>query len=288
MNTEAKEQIKNQLAEFVNQVGGQMAASRHLKGISNAYISNIVNGKFDSVSDAMWNSIANQFKGMKSDKWLIDTTTQRMVKMAKYYNDAKQYSLVFCLIGAAGSGKTACAKLFNEQENVFLVKCNEYMNRRTFLVALLTAMGKKNCFGYTVDELMEIVLGVLHRCKNPSIILDEADKLTDQVFYFFITIYNETEDKCSLILQATDHLMRRILRGVEQNKKGYKEIFSRIGKRFIEVPENTHEELIGIVKLNGVSDEGEAIRIVNDADGDIRRIKRLVFAYHRKQEEEAA
>ena len=285
MITETKEQIKNQLEKFVNQVGGQMAASKRLQGVSNATISNIINGKWENIGDAMWNSIANQFRGKSSEKWIVDTTTERMLKMTKHYNDAKDHAIVFCLIGAAGSGKTTPAKLFADQQGVFLVKCKEYLNRQSFLVELLESMGMKDCFGYTVHELMRKAIGVLNRSKNPVIILDEADKLTDQALCFFITIYNETEDKCGLIMQATDHLAKRIKRGVEQNKKGYKEIYSRIGRKFVDVPENSREELLRIVKLNGVADEGEAIRIVNDSDGDIRRIKRLVFAYNRKMEE---
>jgi DNA transposition AAA+ family ATPase len=283
MNPETKEQIKNDLAQYVAKVGGQMAASRRLKDISNATISNIVNGKWENIADSMWISIQKQIKGVEGDKWLIDTTTARMVKIAKHYNDAKNYALVFCMVGAAGSGKTAPAKLFTEHKEVYLVKCKEYLNRKTFLAELLATMGKDS-FGYTVDELMANVLGVLHRAKNPVIILDEADKLTDQVLLFFITIYNETEDKCGLVMQATDHLQRRINNGCSLNKKGYKEIFSRIGRKFIELPENTEDELLRIVKLNGVDDEEQAIKIVNESEGDIRRIKRGVFAYKRKME----
>ena len=41
MNTETKEQIKNDLQQYVAKVGGQMAASRQLTGVSNGTISNI-------------------------------------------------------------------------------------------------------------------------------------------------------------------------------------------------------------------------------------------------------
>lgn len=286
MNTETKEQIKTDLASYVAKVGGQLEASRRLKAVSNGTISNIVNGKWDNIADGMWNSIQTQLKGIEGDGWIIDPSTTRMKKMAKHYNDAKNHAIVFCLVGKAGSGKTAPAKLFADNESVYLVKCKEYLNRKTFLAELLTSMGKDSS-GYTVYELMAEVLDVLHRAENPVIILDEADKLSDQVLYFFITIYNETEDKCGLILQATDHLAKRIKKGRDLNKKGFNEIYSRIGRKFVELPDNTYAELIRIVKLNGVDDEAEAITIVNKSEGDIRRIKRLVFAHKRKMEEAA-
>ena len=55
--------------------------------------------------------------------------------------------------------------------------------------------------------------------QSPLLILDEADKLSDQVLYFFITIYNQLEDECGIVLQATNHLEKRLRRGIKLNKK---------------------------------------------------------------------
>ena len=41
-------------------------------------------------------------------------------------------------------------------------------------------------------------------------VLDEADKLSDQVLYFFISLYNKLEDRVGIILCATDYLEKRI------------------------------------------------------------------------------
>lgn len=275
MNTATKEQIKNDLANYVLKIGGQKQAELQL-GVSNATISNIVNGKWDNISDTMWQSIANKLP--KVEDWIIDTNTRRIKAINKIYSDAKNYAMVFGLIGKAGSGKTSPAHLFAQQDEVFVVKCSEFLNRKTFLMELLKAMGK-NSAGFTVSELMDAVLEEILKCKNPIIILDEADKLTDQVLYFFISIYNATEDKCGLVMQATEHLKTRLKR----NKRGYAEIRSRLGGRFVDLPENTFKELQSIISINGISDEAEQIRIANESEGDIRRIKRLVFAQRRKE-----
>lgn len=140
----------------------------------------------------------------------------------------------------------------------------------------------KNSGGYSVYEMMSAILETILSVENPIIIIDEADKISDPLLYFFITIYNETEDKCGIVLQATDHLKKRILKGVSMNKKGYKEMYSRIGRKFVELPANNQGELKKIAQLNGVSDDFELNRIVNESEGDIRRVKRLVHAYHRK------
>ncbi|MGJ1327610.1 ATP-binding protein [Sphingobacterium sp. UBA5980] len=284
MNTEAKMQIKNDLYQFVQKVGkgSQNAASKQLAKVSNATISNILAEKWDNIADAMWISIQKQVSTAVSIGWKVLTETKRMRQMVQVYKDSQDYSEVFCVIANEGSGKTEPAKLFAERPNVFVLKCKEHLNRKTFLGDLLQAMGKDSG-GYTVYEMMDAVLETLLRLENPLIILDEADKISDQVLYFFITIYNETEGKCGLVLQATDHLKKRIQKGVHMNKKGYKEIFSRFGRKFVELPQNSFKELKQIIELNGVEEPEEVTRIANDCEGDIRRIKRLVMAYNRKK-----
>jgi len=279
MNTATKEQIKADLANYVAKVGSQKKAELKL-GVSNATISNILANKWDNISDALWNTITNNLP--KAEDWIIDESTRRMTIMKKVYSDAKHHSMVFGVIGKAGSGKTTPAKLYEEQTEVFVVKCKEFLNRKTFLAELLQVMGVDSG-GYTVYELMAKVLETLLKCAKPLIILDEADKLSDQVLYFFITIFNATEDRCGLVLQATEHLKKRILKGVAMNKKGYAEIYSRIGGKFVDLPENTPIELKRISEINGIADPLEQTRIANESEGDIRRVKRLVFAQRRKE-----
>src|SRR5690606_34491318 len=98
-------------------------------------------------------------------------------------------------------------------QDAFLLQCNEYWNRKFFLTELLGAMGR-DFSGLTVAEMMGEVVKHLKMKPSPIIILDEADKLTDQVLYFFITLYNQLEDRCGIILMATNHLKKRIDQGI--------------------------------------------------------------------------
>lgn len=284
MNTEAKLTIKNDLYQFVQKVGkgSQNAASKQLTKVSNATISNILAGKWDNIAESMWLSIQKQVSST-GNEWKIIPDTKRMIAVNKVYSDAQNNSEVFCIVAPEGSGKSVPAEYYaSNNNNVFLVKAGEHLNRKTFLTETLRSLGKDSG-GYTVYEMMGLVVETLLRIENPLIIIDEADKLTDQVLYFFITIYNETEDRCGLVLQATDHLEKRIDKGVKINKKGFKEIYSRIGRRFISLPPNTQADLEKIAVMNGVDDELEVVSIVNDCEGDIRRIKRLVRKFNRKK-----
>lgn len=280
MNTEAKQQIKIDLANYVQKQGSQNQASKHLISVSNATISNILADKWDNIADAMWLSIQKQVTPSLGG-WVV-VETRRIKQLNRIYGDAKNFSEVFCVVAPEGSGKSEPANLFTANPNVYRVVCKEHFNRKTFLVELLNAMGRDGS-GYTVYELMNEVLETILKAENPLIILDEVDKLSDQVLYFFISIYNTTEDKCGIVLQATDFFKKRIKRGVGNNRKGYKEIFSRFGRNFIELPANTDKDLAAIIIANGVTDESEVIRITNQSEGDIRRIKRLVKAHLRKE-----
>lgn len=58
--------------------------------------------------------------------------------------------------------------------------------------------------------MMDDIVDTLKRKDAPLIILDEADKLTDQVLYFFISLYNQLEGHCGIILTATSFLQNAL------------------------------------------------------------------------------
>jgi hypothetical protein len=141
-------------------------------------------------------------------------------------------------------------------------------------------MGKETD-GMTLPEMMHKAVMTLKSASKPKIILDEADKLTDTVLLFFITLYNELEGHCGITIMATQYLEKRIRRGIAMQKKGYREIYSRVGLRFIELDQTTYSDIKAVCVANDLNDE-QAIRgIAKDADGDLRRVKRLVFANKR-------
>jgi hypothetical protein len=75
---------------------------------------------------------------------------------------------------------------------------------------------------------------------------------------------------------ATDQLEKRITRGLFLNKRGYQEIFSRIGRRFIELKQPSKADIKAICLINDVSDGEEISTIYNSSEGDLRRVKKLI------------
>lgn len=270
-----KVKIKEDLTALCRRLGSQNKAANYLKNISSATISQIINNNWDLISDEMWRSIESQI-GKKTNWTIVETRSFRA--MSTILEDARSNSLVFAVTAAAGSGKSATFKAYTEEHsNVYWLSCNEFWNRKCFMQELLSSMGKDS-LGATVGEMMGDIVNTLKKTHKPIIILDEADKLSDQVLYFFISLYNQLEDACGIVLAATNHLEKRIQRGLRLNKKGYQEIYSRVGRKFIQLPMPNATDIAAICAANGVEDRGVIKEIFSDSDNDLRRVKRRVFA----------
>lgn len=276
MTTDFKKQVQEKLANYIAQKGSQNKAAHSLNGVSSALLSQIINDNWDQISETMWRNVASQI-GHSSKEWVCVETTDFKI-ISQFLNDAQQNANVFAMTGDAGSGKSKTFELYiQDSKNSYLLSCAEYWNRKEFLVQLLTAMGV-DYSGFTVAEMMNEIVKKLKSQQTPLIILDEADKLPDTVLYFFITLYNRLEDHCGIILCATDHLSKRISKGIKLNRKGYKEINSRIGRKFIELKGVNFTDVTQICIANGVENSKDIKEIFNDSEGDLRRVKRKIHA----------
>jgi len=275
MTTQQKEQVREALSSFITGMGSQNKASNKI-GVSSAMISQIMNHNWELISDDMWRKVAAQI-GWSSKEW--NTVLTRDFKMIQdLLTDAQNNSNVFAVVGSAGSGKSKAMRAYQESHaRAYMISCSEFWNRKDFLSDLLQAMGR-DASGLKVREMMKEIVRLLKSQDRPLLIMDEADKLSDNVLYFFITIYNELEDQCGMVLCATDHLAKRIRRGVSLNKKGYNEIYSRIGRKFIELNGVGSTDVAQICNANGITDSKIIKDIFNDCEFDLRRVKRKIHA----------
>lgn len=276
MKESEKLQIRERLAEYCQQVGSQNKAANTIKGVSSATISQILNGNWELIRDDMFRRVAAGI-GYDSKEWVV-VETRGYKRVTSLLKDVKENSLVVAITGEAGCGKTEAIKSFSlSHENVYNISCSEFWNRKFFMAELLRVMGLSST-GITVGEMMTDITDTLRHKDTPVVILDEADKLSDQVLYFFISLYNQLEDRCGLVLCATDYLEKRIKRGVRLNKKGYKEIYSRIGRKFIGIQDVNATDITAVCKANGVSETEQIKRVIDESECDLRRVKRLCHA----------
>ena len=279
ITNEEKEMIRVRLGEYCEMKGSQKRAATSLVGVSPATVTQIVTGKWELINEKMWRNVAAQI-GVKQTRWNI-VETRNYKALSEIFADAQENALVLAVCGEAGTGKSLTAAHYGaENPNVYVLACSEYWNRKTFLRELLRVMGK-NPAGDTVGDMVDDVVMALKRRENPLIILDEADKLSDQVMFFFITFYNKLEDYCGIVLMATDYLEKKVRRGLRLNKKGYKEIYSRIGRRFVAMPGLSATDISDVCRANGVEGLREIDTVKKDCEGDLRRVKRKCHAFNR-------
>ncbi len=281
MESIKKQQIANALRTYCERYESQNKAANSIKNVSAATISQMLNGNWELIKDDMWRNVAAQI-GYKDEKWeAVETNDYR--RMMALLDDVKENSLVMAITGDAGTGKTfACKQYTAMHRQVYLLCCNEYWNRKLFLTELLTAMGR-DYTGFTVGEMMHEAVSTLKMQETPLLILDEADKLSDQVLYFFITLYNHLEDECGIVLCATNHLEKRIKRGIKLNKKGYNEIWSRLGRKCVPLKGVSAADIAAICEANGIVDSKDIDGIIADCESDLRRVKRRVHAIAKKR-----
>ena len=262
--------------EFCDQKGSQAKAAAVLK-VSNATVSQMINGNWELIKDEMWRTVSNGI-GMQGGDWAT-VATGGYKRMTSVLEDAQENSLVMAVIGDAGCGKTQAIEHYvKNHRNAYHLQCAEYWNKKNFLQNLCQQMGMRNTYG-TVYDLIEDIVRELEKQDSPLIIVDEADKLSDVVLYFFITFYNRLEDHCGIVLCATGYLKKRIIAGERNERKGFAEIHSRVGRNFIGMPQTTSEDIAAICEANGVDDLNAINTICKKSDFDLRRVKRLVHAY---------
>jgi Cdc6-like AAA superfamily ATPase len=278
MTQQQKTEIVRLLEIYIGQFSSQAAAAASLnKWTSEATIIQMRKNNWDKISDEMWRTVGKHVGWNASTGWTL-VETLNFQTLLTLFGDAKDFSNVFAITGEAGTGKSATASWFaRHRENVYHISCAEFWNRKMFLSEILRKMGKENT-GFNVAEMMEAIVSGLLKQDRPLLILDEADKLSDQVLYFFITLYNMLQGHCGMVLMATDFLQKRIMKGVRNNKKGYNEIISRVGRKFIKLqPAFTKTEIELICKANEVEQPAEIAEIFNGCENDLRRVERLIF-----------
>jgi DNA transposition AAA+ family ATPase len=283
MTITEKREIQYKLRIYIASFTSQKKASVSISGVSEAtFIAMLDENEklWNGISENMWRMVASHVGGIVNYSKLIET--ENFKKLSLYFDVAKQEGATFAIVGNGGFGKTYCAKWYtsiHRKRNVILLECAEYWNKKIFCQRILMQIGK-SFQGASVGDMMELIIRELRRVEKPLIIMDEVDKLPEQVFKFFITLYNELNGICGFVWLSTDHIEKRMKRGLDKNTTGYQELHSRIGASFIRLSAPTQDEVEEICKANGITDQKEMMTVVNevkDLHGDLRRVDRNIL-----------
>ncbi len=272
-----KTDIANLLADYVSNYPSQSKAFASIKNMSEATGIQILNSKWKDISDQMWINVGKQIGWNVKSFTLVETQDVRT--LVEFFSIAREEGANFGITGNPGSSKTCTSEYYaneNRKSAVYHIECSEYWNKKIFLANILAKMGVTNT-GYNVGEMMTAIVRTLRHQYQPLLIIDEADKLKDDILYFYITLCNELKGVCGIILLGTDYLSKRIERGVLRNVKGFKEIYSRLGSKFITLDGTDNKEVAEICKAHGITDKLDIQEICNIYKGDLRIIDRQIL-----------
>lgn len=282
-----KEDIAQELREYCQKFNSQNRAAAAI-GIAPATVSAILNNDWALVSDAMFTKVADAI-GYEASSWqAIETKVWK--NFNKILSDAQENAFVMAVTSDAGSGKTFTSKNYvKSHAEAYHISCKSYWTKKDFLIEIGRAIGNRTD-GKRVTVLVDEIINTLRwRDSKPLLILDEADKLSDTVLQLFITLYNDLEGKCGIVLCATDHLEMHIRRGVNLGHTGFNEIISRLGRKFIALPSITSRDVTMICEANGITsaDDINEVLIGSAYEGkakgknalyDLRRVHRIIDA----------
>jgi DNA transposition AAA+ family ATPase len=262
-----KDKVRGALLRYIERYPSQNKAAASLKGVSAATVSAIVNGKYDMIGDDMWKQVASQV-GCQ-DEWVI-VETSAFVEMTTAFADAQELKNVMWIVGEAGCGKTTAGKTYaREHKEVFYVQCSEELKRGDFLREIARVVGVKVGGGASLSEMWHYIIDGLISLNRPLLIFDEADKLSERVFQYFVSMYNKLEEHAGIIFMSTDYICRRMENGLRYEKMGYKELFSRIGRKYFVLDPARTSDVAAICRANGVTDEKDIRRVLAESGTDV-------------------
>lgn len=287
LSNKEKDTIRESLRAYVAKYPSQNKAVGSLKNTSVGTVSNIMNGKYENISDEMFRNIAAQVGNRTKDTgWqIVETSAYQEIRYA--LDDAQHWRNVTWIVGEAGCGKTTTANLYTqENREVFYILCSEDMKKGDFVREIARTVGIKTD-GHNIREIWSLILDDVIQMDAPLLIFDEADKLTEPVFHYFISMYNKLEDKSGIVFMSTDYIKKRISLGLRHQKPGYKEFFSRMGRKYFELEETTANDVYSICVANGIQDKKKIEEVIRDAescDFDLRRVKKAIHRARRMGE----
>lgn len=295
-----KDQIKQLIRDKKSQLGSFSAVATFCR-VSSGTISQILQDSYKTEGDDMWLNIGAAL-GFKSTRegnaWtFVETTDFRSIQ--KLLLDAKNNALFMPISDIAGIGKSGAIKHYAETHKnnaVFYLRCWEW-SKREFLENLCRTLGIDIGKGHkTPNNMIQLIVEFFQSksLDRPQLIIDEADKPKGTAKLIYIPLFNECEDNLSVIIAGTEALEKEIKRGVRYQAKGFDEIDSRFGRKYIKLIGCNLSEVTKICQANGVSNGDVIKQIFEDCKPlrkslqsggrevivrvitDLRRLKRLV------------
>jgi DNA transposition AAA+ family ATPase len=239
---------------------GSVAAVARKCNINNGALSAILNNKYGADEAQMLQKIAKALD-YKESSWTIVRTINNYKKVEALMKDAKNESMWFPISNKAGSGKSgALEDLFNRDTTgtVVFIQSEEWSARQFLIKLIEKTLGETAMQGSykTIAQLTDLIVNYFNcmSLENPVLLIDDADKLRAAALRTLIPIYNRTENRLGVLISGTENFEKEMKAGVRLHKKGYDELDSRFGRKYIHLRGASEKEVYEVCAANGVTD----------------------------------
>ncbi|MGV0830299.1 AAA family ATPase [Empedobacter brevis] len=267
--------------------GGSNKAFSKIIDLNEGIISNILTDKEleGKISDANYLRIGQMLNVRMNEKpWKIVRTLvyNEMEDNLAYCKDTSS-SMMF--VDDKGIGKTECAKhIISKMKNAFYIDCSQCKSKNAFIRTLAKTIGLEPKGKYY--EILESIKYYLLILDKPLIVLDEFGDLDYNSFLEIKALQNATPKQCAWYAIGAEGLRKKMERGIENQKIGFVECFSRFGEDFIKMVPTGHEnrqsfyeQLTTSVAKGQIEDSAKIRRYVNKCvkgDYSLRKLRDLI------------
>lgn len=263
-------------------------------GLNEAIWSRIKKGETEKVlSTDKWYEIGRVLQLQKDDSSWKTARTEVFIQIEEDILFCKENSECLVLVDECGIGKTYTAEYIRKSpdskyQNIFYIDCSQCKSKQLLIRTLAKEIGVNNK-GRFIDVKTNIKHQLNNRFIKPCVIWDEVGDLDYAAFLEIKELQNATKNKCGWYMMGADGLRTKINRGIENEKEGYKEIFSRFGDNFIKItPDDEveqrefHTKLIKDILKSNLKDKTRVNEVISKSKikgigvPSLRRAQKLV------------
>lgn len=233
VTTAFREKVREAVLAARQNYGGTDGDFAKTIGISGSIYSRLKKGEHQGLlSDTQWINVGRILDvQMNESKWKVArTTVYEQIEDNLHLCQRLQKSMV--LVDDCGIGKTFCSRhIIKSMKNAFYVDCSQAKTKRLFIRLLAKTIGVSSTGKF--DEVKANLKYYLNVLEKPLIVLDEAGDLDYAAFLDIKELTNATIGSCAWYMMGADGLRAKLNRGINNEKVGFKEIFSRFSEGYV-------------------------------------------------------
>jgi DNA transposition AAA+ family ATPase len=262
LSQETKKAIKAKIQGYLANKNISQNRFSQLSEISTANISNILNDKWEKISDDIWNK-ADKTADHEDNTVVVSLQAKTQWKTIKAKGltsieqvcfDAQENKRMLAVVGETGYGKTTALCFYKKEypKGCYYVLCDELMNQRQFLQAIADELGVEA--GGDKKTVLSTIVAHLLSQPQPLLILDDCGKLNDNCLRLIRLIYDKTVDAVGIVLSGTMYFKNYIDKKVRKDTMGFRELNRRI--EYWQVIDKPEDKVIEVIcSQNGITQQ---------------------------------